>query len=87
MIAEGNYNKQLHWGRVPAWAEDADHRITRYPDGYKAPDASREVAGGDLTSGQLHWSLNGASALTVPGSGSIPDFGARGTASSRGSAQ
>lgn len=80
VIAEGNYKKSIHWGRVlsKSEVENADHLITRYPVGYvppEDPNANKEIAGGSFgTNNQLHWSLNGAGYLKISGNGNCPDF-------------
>ena len=80
VIAEGNYNKAIHWGRVltKAEVENADHLITRYPEGYVAPEDptwNQEVDSGTFgTNNQLKWSLNGAGVLKISGSGDFPNY-------------
>ncbi|MCI9360994.1 MAG: leucine-rich repeat protein [Hungatella sp.] len=76
-VAEGNYNKSVHWGRAMSVAEvkNADFIITRYPQGYVSPDDSEadEVAHTG-TAGSLSWSLTTGGKLTISGSGAIPDY-------------
>ena len=79
IIAEGNYNKTVHWGRALSEAEvlASSFIITRYPDGYippDAPDAGEVVKSG--TEGGLNWALTKAGTLTISGSGAIPDYSA-----------
>lgn len=80
LIAEGNYKKSIHWGRVlsKSEVENADHLITRYPEGYVPPEdpsANVEIAGGSFgTNNQLKWSLNGAGYLKISGNGDCPDY-------------
>lgn len=77
IVAEGNYNKSVHWGRSMSAAsvKNADFIITRYPQGYVSPDDSEadEVAC-DGTAGSLSWSLTTGGELTISGSGAIPDY-------------
>lgn len=84
VIAEGNYNKSVHWGRTmtKAEVEAANHLITRYPAGYippTDPSANEPVAGGTGTlAGGLSWTLTKGGTLTISGSGAMPDFDAPG---------
>ncbi len=79
VIAEANYNKTVHWGRVMSKSEvlAADFIITRYPKGY-APldDPDDEELVQDGTVGSLNWTLTNAGVLTISGKGAIPDFSA-----------
>lgn len=58
--------------------ENADHLITRYPEGYVAPedpDSVVEIASGSFgANNQLHWSLNSGGYLTISGKGDCPDY-------------
>lgn len=83
VIAEGNYNKSIHWGRILTRDEvlAADHVLTRYPEGYLPPDdpsAGEIVAQGTLDGG-LTWQLVRAGTLTISGAGAMPDFTYGGT--------
>lgn len=57
VVAEGNYNSSVHWGRTISKDEvmsNTDHYITRYPEGYVAPDDSTAndiIANGTLSTG------------------------------------
>ena len=79
-ISSGDHQGKVHWGRSiskETVMADASHYITRYPDGYVAPDdpdANLTVAEGTLEGG-LAWRLTKAGTLTVSGSGAMPDFG------------
>lgn len=80
VIAEGNYNKSVHWGRTMTKeeVEAASYHITRYPEGYTPPDdpaANQPVTDGTgaLTTG-LTWTLTNAGTLTIAGAGNMPDF-------------
>lgn len=75
IIAEGNYNKSVHWGRVMTEAEvlAASYIITRYPVGYE-PDDEEDIVVQAGTAGNLSWSLTGGGVLTVSGNGAIPDY-------------
>lgn len=80
VVAEGNYNGTVHWGRAISREEvmsSTSHYITRYPEGYVPPDdptASEIIGSGPLDTG-LSWSLTKAGTLTISGSGAMPDFG------------
>lgn len=76
-VAEGNYNKSVHWGRAMSKAEveGADFIITRYPENYvpaDAPGANEVTQSGQ--EGSLQWTLTNAGTLTISGSGAIPDY-------------
>ncbi len=75
IIAEGNYNGTVHWGRAMSRAEveNADLLLTRYRVGYSEDvNADEEKASG--TTGSLNWSLTNSGVLTISGTGVIPDF-------------
>lgn len=80
VLAEGNYNGTVHWGRAMSKAEvmnNTSHYITRYPVGYippDDPDANASIANGPLDGG-LIWNLTKAGTLTISGQGAMPDFG------------
>lgn len=76
-VAEGNYNKSVHWGRAMSAAEveAANFIITRYPEGFVSSDdaTANEVVG----SGQeesLNWTLTKAGTLKITGDGAMPDY-------------
>lgn len=79
VVAEGNYNGTVHWGRTISKEEvmsNTSHYITRYPEGYIPPDdptANDIIGSGELAAG-LTWSLTKAGTLTVSGKGAMPDF-------------
>lgn len=79
IVAEGNHNKSVHWGRAISETEvlTASYVITRYPKAYVPSDeseADKVVESG--TEGNLSWSLTKAGTLTISGSGAIPDYSA-----------
>lgn len=79
IVAEGNYNKSVHWGRAlsKAEAEAANFIVTRYPEGFTSPDeetADETVQNG--TAGSLNWELTKGGTLTISGEGEIPNYGA-----------
>lgn len=80
IIAEGNYNSSVHWGRSMSkdMVESADCLITRYPEGYLPsddPTANDPIEGGEGTlNGKLIWKLTKAGTLTISGNGAMPDF-------------
>ena len=74
IIAEGNYNSTVHWGRALSvdQVEAADFVVTRYPEGHTENANADEK----LTSGQeggLDWTLTKGGTLTISGSGAMPD--------------
>lgn len=76
-VAEGNYNKSVHWGRAMSTAEvtAANFLVTRYPENFVPaddPSANETVQSG--TEGSLTWSLTKAGTLTISGNGKMPDF-------------
>lgn len=78
VIAEGNYNKSVHWRRVLSKqeVEAADFIVTRYPKGYSPTDipGADEVADSGTT-GNLKWELTKGGTLTISGNGGVmPDF-------------
>ena len=73
-VAEGNYNKSVHWGRVLSKAEvmNANFIVTRYPAGYSEDlDVDEVVQNG--TEGSLSWTLTKGGTLTISGNGAMPD--------------
>ncbi len=74
-VAEGNYNKSVHWGRVLSKSEvmGADFIVTRYPAGYsEEQDADGAAQSG--TEGSLSWTLTKGGTLTISGKGAMPDY-------------
>ncbi len=77
IVAEGNYNGTVHWGRAMSEAETmgADYLITRYPEGFvPSDDAEADVIVKSGTEGNLSWTLTKAGTLTISGNGAMPDF-------------
>ncbi len=79
IVAEANYNKQVHWGRTltKSEVEAADFLVTCYPEGYNPddPDADKPIEGGSGTLGaNLTWTLTQGGKLTISGNGAMPDF-------------
>ncbi len=77
VIAEANYNKSVHWGRVlsKAEVEAASYFITRYPENYVDPDdetANEVKVSGEA--GNLTWKLTNSGTLTISGSGAMPNY-------------
>ncbi|MCI8874237.1 MAG: leucine-rich repeat domain-containing protein, partial [Lachnospiraceae bacterium] len=79
IVAEGNYNASIHWGR-PISKEQVMNSvsayITRYPINHVSeedPDANQSIASDDLAEG-LTWNLTKAGTLTISGKGSMGDF-------------
>ncbi len=84
VIAEGNYNKSIHWGRVvtKSEVEQSVHVLTRYPKGYTPPndpDADAVINEGVIQDKEenpsgLRWKLTRSGTLTISGNGDMPDF-------------
>lgn len=75
-VAEGNYNKSVHWGRSISKAEimrEADFLVTRYPVGYSEEEDADEVFV-DGQAGVLTWALTNGGELTISGNGAMPDY-------------
>ena len=74
-VAEGNYNKSVHWGRVMSKSEvlNANFIVTRYPVGYSEEQDAEEIDQSG-TEGSLSWTLTKGGTLTISGKGSMPDF-------------
>lgn len=77
VVAEGNYNKSVHWGRALSRTEVemANFLVTRYPEGYMPsddPSFNEEIASG--TEGNLQWSLTRGGELTISGTGAMSDY-------------
>lgn len=78
IVAEGNYNKSVHWGRAISKeeVEKANFIVTRYPTD---PDTSSDA---DIvqkvvhegTEGNLKWTLTESGILTISGSGNMKNF-------------
>lgn len=79
VVAEGNNHGKVHWGRTISKEEVMDNTsyyITRYPEGYIAPDdpeADTIIAEGTLETG-LTWNLTKVGNLVISGNGAMPDF-------------
>lgn len=87
VVAEGNYHEnngggKVHWGRAISKEEvmrGTSHYITRYPDGYVAPDdptVNDIIREGDFD--QLTWKLTKAGTLTISGAGAMMDLSSAG---------
>ena len=84
VIAEGNYNQSIHWGRVvtKSEVEQSVHVLTRYPKGYippNNPDADAVIGEGPIQDDEgnlsgLQWKLTKSGTLTISGNGDMPDF-------------
>lgn len=77
VVAEGNVNGKVHWGRGMSAdeVEAASHYITRYPEGYVPPDdpSAGEPLGTGTVDG-LTWTLAKTGTLTISGNGAMPDI-------------
>lgn len=81
VVAEGNLNGKVHWGRAIPKDEvmvSASHYITRYPEGYVPPDdpTANDIIGSGTLAGGITWKLVNSGTLTISGSGAMPDYGA-----------
>lgn len=77
LVAEGNYNKTVHWGRALSKeeVENADFMITRYPENYNPSDANAaEQIYKSGNAGNLNWTLTQSGILTISGSGDMIHF-------------
>ncbi len=78
VIAEGNNNGKVHWGRGISKEDvmrDTSHYITRYPEGYDpTPDPDADTSIGSGVMGDLRWNLTKAGKLTISGNGAMPDY-------------
>lgn len=77
VVAEGNYNKSVHWGRTMSASEvkNADFIITRYPQGHKEEDSGAdEIVHGGTVGSSLSWSMTSGGVLTISGNGAIPNY-------------
>ena len=78
IIAEGNYNKSVHWGRALSKDEvnKADFIVTRYPENFdtSGADAVEEVIEQGTEGENLTWTLTDRGTLTISGSGAMRDF-------------
>ncbi len=78
VIAEGNNNSKIHWGRTISKDEvmsNTSHYITRYPEDYISPDdPEADKVDGSGSIGGLTWRLTKAGVLTISGQGAMPDF-------------
>ncbi len=79
VVAEGNYNASIHWGRPISKEQvmsSVSAYITRYPENYvskEEPDANTSIGSGTLDTG-LTWNLTKAGTLTISGTGAMPNF-------------
>ena len=80
IIAEGNYNKSVHWGRALSKDEvnKADFIVTRYPENFdtSGADAVEEVIEQGTEGENLTWTLTNRGTLTISGSGAMRNFSA-----------
>lgn len=74
-VAEGNYNKSVHWGRSMSKSEvlNANFIVTRYPAGYSEEQNADEIFQSG-TEGSLSWTLTNGGTLTISGKGAMPDY-------------
>lgn len=77
-VAEGNYNKSVHWGRAMGKNEvmAANFIVTRYPEGYvdaSDSEADTQVKQGTEENG-LNWTLTKSGVLTISGNGAMLDY-------------
>lgn len=78
-ISTGDHQGKVHWGRTiskEVVMGSTSHYITRYPEGYIAPNdpTANESLGAGPFGGGLEWNLTKAGTMTISGSGAMPDF-------------
>ncbi len=77
VVAEGNYNKTVHWGRVISkddFLKNTNFIVTRYPNGYTPSDVPETVETNGTEGSNLTWTLTNMGTLTISGSGNIGDY-------------
>ncbi|MCI9080614.1 MAG: leucine-rich repeat protein [Lachnospiraceae bacterium] len=81
IVAEGNYNKSVHWGRAMSGSEveNANFIVSRYPKDYKEDNQDADKIKEEGTEGNLGWTLTNSGTLTVTVTGgaitaAIPDY-------------
>lgn len=81
IVAEGNYNKSVHWGRAMSESEveNANFIVSRYPKDYKEDNQDADKIKEEGTEGNLGWTLTNSGTLTVTVTGGaitadIPDY-------------
>ena len=80
IIAEGNYNKTVHWGRAISKEQlmaSANFLVSRYPANYSENVTAETVAEGTEpgTDGTLDWKISSNGVLSITGSNTIRDYG------------
>ncbi|MDE6888664.1 MAG: leucine-rich repeat domain-containing protein [Eubacterium sp.] len=78
IVAEGNYNGTVHWGRALSKEEvlRANFIVTRYPENYDPSNATGKeeiIDNGSMDSG-LSWAVTNLGTLTISGNGAMKDF-------------
>lgn len=76
ILAEGNYNSSVHWGRSMSKDQllaDTVFLVTRYPAGY-TEEANRDDVVATGTEGALSWALTEGGQLTITGNGTMPNY-------------
>lgn len=83
VIAEGNYNGSVHWGRVLSRveAEQADYTLTRYPENSPVPGTivGSGFCGAEGDGSNLTWTLDSAGTLAISGTGAMGDWSSKST--------
>lgn len=80
VVAEGNFNSTVHWGRAISRAEimvAANFLVSRYPADYSEAANPDEVIASSAEhgkAGSLDWTLTKGGTLTITGNGPIPDY-------------
>lgn len=79
IVAEANYNKSVHWGRVISKTEvmAASYVVTRWPADLPSDDGTgdevRPENKGNTSTGQT-WQMTNSGILTISGAGALPDY-------------
>ncbi len=76
IVAEGNYNKSVHWGRAISKNDimaTANFLVTRYPVGYTEDTNADEIAHSG-NEGSIAWTITNNGVLTISGTGDMPNY-------------
>ena len=80
IVAEGNYNGTVHWGRAISKDQlmsSANFLVTRYPADYSGEDVEEAVVAEGTEPGKngtLQWKISNKGVLTITGSGEMKDY-------------
>lgn len=77
ILAEGNYNSSVHWGRAMSTAEllkGTAFFVTRYPASYSEDESGRNEVAARGTEGSLDWTITRGGLLSIAGKGAIGNY-------------